>query len=346
MCVAGPATLKDVAAAASVSVSTASRVLRGDLGLVGAETAARVKEAAAELNYHPSAAAQALVQGRTRTVGITYQYPHLGHYSPMLSLAADIVREYGYRLLHYPLHLPTDLDAEIASPLRERRVDILVLAGIVGAEHAHEWIASEYQQVVSIGVAAADDPVSSIPSACWSDGDGIRMAVDYLVSLGHRHLLHLGAADTIKSATFQRAVDAAGVRASWVETEFGLGSGLMAEGARLMRQALVLPERPTAVLARNDEIAIGALHAAAEEGMRVPNDISIMGYYDVPVSEFTSPSLSTVATPFCECLEAVLRPALQAACYEDEQYPDAGRVWFPTRLVVRKSTGPVPEHTP
>ena len=64
---AGPATLKDVAAAASVSVSTASRVLRGDLGLVGAETAARVKEAAAELNYYPSAAAQALVQGRTRT---------------------------------------------------------------------------------------------------------------------------------------------------------------------------------------------------------------------------------------------------------------------------------------
>ncbi len=315
--------------------------MRGDLGLVGAETAARVRDAAAQLNYHPSAVAQALVKGRTRAVGITYQYPHLGHYAPMLCRAADIANEYGFRLLHFPLH-QLEKDAGVARPLAEGRVDILVLAGVLGAENAHEWLAAAHQQAVLIGVAGEHDAPSTVPSACWDDAEGVRLAVDHLVSLGHTHLLHLGAADTVKSAAFAKAVGDAGVRASWVETEFGLGSGLMAEGARLMRRALELPDRPTAVLARNDEIAVGALHAAAEDGIRVPEDMSIMGYYDAPVAAFTAPSLSTIATPFCECLEAVLRPALLAACDESEQHPDPRRLLLPPHLVVRKSTGHAP----
>lgn len=342
---AGPATLKDVAAAANVSVSTASRVLRGDLGLVGVETAARVRDVASALNYHPSSAAQALVQGRTRTVGIAYQYPHLAHFTPMLSLAADIVREYGYRLSHFPLHYAEHMEADAALTVRERRVDILVLARVPGAEHALDWVAADYQQVVAIDASGIEDPQLPILSAAWDDTEGIRMAVEYLASLGHRRLLFLASFDPIKSGAFTRAVEATDGEASFAGTTSTLGHGLMAEGARLMREVLALRERPTAVLARNDEFAIGALHAALEAGLTVPDDISIMGYYDVPASAFTAPSLTTVATPFCECLEAVLRPALEAACNESGERPPRGRAYFSPHLVIRKSTGPVPDQS-
>jgi DNA-binding LacI/PurR family transcriptional regulator len=113
-------------------------------------------------------------------------------------------------------------------------------------------------------------------------------------------------------------------------------------GAGLAREALNLSPRPTALIGRTDAVALGALHAVREAGLRVPEDISLAGYYDFTFSPYLSPSLTTVYTPFRECAVTVLTAALEALGREPFVPPPPRLISLPVGLRVRGSTGPAP----
>lgn len=330
-----PAGLKDVAALAGVSLSTASRVLRGDLGFVGAQTAEKVCAAAQELRYHPSASARALARGKTLAVAVAYQYPNLGHFQTMLAAARRAIENHGYRMIH--LAIESDGDVVPSTVLAERRADVLLLAGVSGAYEALDWIVEPHQKVVAVG-AFTPDALPPIPTAYWDDREGIMAAVEHLADLGHERVTYLGGFAGGKDAIFEVCAASRGLNyAIEVSDVFGV-TAWMADGAAMARRALARSPRPTALVARNDDIAIGALHTIAECGLRVPEDVSIVGYFNTPIGPFCRPALTSVDTPFAECAKAVIERALLPAGEEPGTPAEPTFVKYPTRLVARRSS--------
>lgn len=328
-------TIRDVADAANVSVSTVSRVMRGDLGFVSQATAAKVRQAASELDYHPSQAARALARGRTMTVGMVYHYPHLTHHQTMLRAVRGLVDQYGYQLLHAPVESSGGPDPSLL--LSERRVDILVLAGTGNAIEAPGWVCEPHQIVVAAG---ARGPFSSseLLTAWWDDRRGIGQALEHLAELGHERVAFLAGFDRDKPVLFREALAELGLTGAVVASEVRAFEHFMQDGADMARQALQLQPRPTALLARNDDIAIGAIHALEEDGVRVPEEMSVVGYFDTPGARFSNPSLTSVGTPFTECVTAVLTEALEAATARREAELVPRLIDFETCLQVRAST--------
>lgn len=329
------ATLKEVAERAGVSHSTAARVLRGDLGLVGASTAARVRKAARELRYHPSAAAKALARGRTETVAVAYQYPHLNHYRAMLAAARCAIERHGYHMLHIPVDSSNEMQLSLV--LAERRADVLVLAAVHGEYEAAEWIVEPHQMVVVAKAFRAPD-LPPIPTAYWENEEGFRAVICHLADLGHERITYLGGGAGHTDTLFEAC---ASERRLSYDIEIS-GSGgvpdMVSDGLRMARAGLARSPRPTALVARNDDFAIGAMHAAWEMGLRVPQDVSIVGYYDTPICPFTQPPLTSVATPFADCVSAVIESALTAIEDGTQLDPQAAVVKYHPRLVTRAST--------
>lgn len=315
--------------------------MRGDLGFVSQATAAKVRRVAAELGYHPSEAARSLARGRTMTVGIVYHYPHLTHHWAMLRAARGLVDRYGYHLLHAPVE--ADGGPDPSRLLSERRVDIVVLAGAGNAVEAPSWVCEPHQIVVAAG---ARGPISSssVLNACWDDSLGFRQALEHLAKLGHRDVAFLSGFDREKPALFNEAASELGLRGQVVSSEVRAFDLFLRDGANMARQAMELQPRPTALLARNDDIAIGAIHALAEAGFRVPEEISVVGYFDTPSARFSNPSLTSVATPFTDCVVAVLTEALEAAVARRETELVPRSIVYPTSLRVRSSTAVVAAH--
>jgi LacI family transcriptional regulator len=310
--------------------------MRGDLGFVSATTAAKVRHAAEQLGYHPSQAAQALARGRTMTVGMVYLYPHLAHHQSMLRAVRGVVDRYGYQMLHAPVE-PTGGPAP-SLLLSERRADIVVLAGTGGAAEAPDWLTEPHQIVVAAG-AKGPFISSRVLTACWDDRVGLRQALEHLTELGHRHVAFLAGFDQDKPVFFREAAAELGLRADVVSSDVTAFERFMHDGADMARQALQLEPRPTALLARNDDIAVGAIHAVAEAGVHVPRDLSVVGYFDTPGAQFSNPSLTSVATPFTECVTTVLTEALAAAVARREAELEPRLIEFPTRLQARASSG-------
>lgn len=309
--------------------------MRGDLGLVGEATAARVRQVAAELGYHPSQAARSLARGRTMTVGIVYHYPHLPHHYAMLRAVRTLVDQYGYQLLHAPLEEEGGSSPSVL--LSERRVDIVVLASAGDVSDAPNWVCEPHQIVVFAGPLNTPEPLEVL-SASWDDRLAIRQAVQHLAELGHEQVAFLAGFDRQKTLFFEAAVSELELRGQVVTSEVKTFEHFMRDGADMARQALRLHPRPTALLARNDDIAIGAIHALAEAGCRVPDEMSVLGFYDTPAAQFSNPSLTTVAVPFTECVLAVLTEALEAAVARREAELTPRIIKYPTSLRVRSST--------
>lgn len=330
-----PPTIRDVAQATGVSVSTVSRVMRGDLGFVSLATATRVRQVADELGYHPSGAARSLARGRTMTVAIVYQYPHLTHHQAMLRAVRTVVDHYGYQLLHAPVD--TDGEPDPSLLLSERRADIVVLAGVGNILEAPAWVREPHQIVVA--ACAPSRPLSpGLVTACWDDRNGFRQALRHLAELGHQQVAFLAGFDTEKPLLFTEAASQLGLRGHVISSEVRSFELFMQDGADMARQAMQLQPRPTALFARNDDIAIGAIHALGEAGICVPGEVSVVGYFDTPIARFSNPSLTSVATPFTDCVVAVLTEALEAAVArrETELVPRCSE--YPTSLRVRSST--------
>lgn len=329
-----PVTLSDVAQRSGVSVATVSRVLNNKMVMpIPESTIARIRAAAEELNYRPNRLARALATGRTHTLGLYSEELTDPHFAQMLEAAEARAAALGYQLI---------VSTSMASLQDDGRTDGTIVLST--PERVSETVRGG-RPVVYVNQAR----VPTADLIAWDDAAGMRQAVEHLAGLGHRRAAALWcygepwAVVHPKVAGFREAASERGIEAieCWErESAHPLDFGAQFEdGYRAVRRLLDRGEGFTAVVARNDFLALGALRALHEARIRVPDDVSVVGYNDSIPAICAYPSITSVRTPIAEAGELAVERLV--ASLDDPASPFAGTL-LSTTLVVRESTGPAP----
>jgi LacI family transcriptional regulator len=330
-------TIKDVAAAAGVSYATVSRVLNG-YDHVSPEKRARVLEAAEQLGYVANLQARSLAGGRTGVIGVLL--PGLDNqYMALVAQGIDeAVSTAGYELMLHTAHRNrTDASMVLAALTRGLTDGLLLLVHLPPLEYLEKLHAQHFPYVV-VDHAGFDAFSSTVTAMNWQGGYD---ATRHLIELGHRRIAHVAGTPDISSAAerlaaYKQALADCGLPfdPALVQTgEFERLGGFQA-AARL----LALDEPPTAIFAANDLSALGVYDAARERGLRIPDDLSVIGFDDILSAAFVHPRLTTIRQPLVEIGQAAARLLLQRI--EDPQRPRDTLV-LPTELVIRDSCAPV-----
>lgn len=285
-----PPTIRDVADRAGVSKSLVSLVLRGS-DQVRPEKREAVLRAVRELGYRPNAAARSLSEQRTRTVGVLLNDLRNPWFADLLDGLNSLLHDNGLHMLLADARLNRRAGQDPAGPLLDLRVDGLVVVGTL-PDPAALGAAAERIPVV---VAGAREPVpSGVDVVAGDDEHGARLVTEHLIGLGHRRIAHIagyGAVGELRRRSFEAAMRAHGLADQAVVEP----SDMTEEGGyRATVRLLSRPERPTALFAVNDIAAIGALSAAGELGLRVPRDVSVVGYDNTSIARLRHVWLTTV----------------------------------------------------
>lgn len=327
-------TIKDVAERAGVSIKTVSRVLNNEPH-VRAEVKERVRAAARDLDYKPNRAASRLAGGRSFLIAHLYDNPNPSYIAALHIGAARRCRELGYHLVVEPVN---SQDKDLIG-LVERLVATIAPDGLLLSpplSEDTEFVARVAPLAGRIALISATPSPHFTPIA--TDERGASKAImAHLLGLGHRrigfvrgHPQHFGA--TLRYKGYGEALAQAGLKLEpdlVAQGFFDLQSGLEAT-----RKLLSLPQPPTAIFASNDEMAVGALMAAREFGLRVPEDLSVIGFDDTPISRLISPALTTVRQP----LEAMGAAGVEAIVAPDTPRP----TYLDFEVILRDSCAPPP----
>jgi DNA-binding LacI/PurR family transcriptional regulator len=327
-----PAVMYDVARLAGVSHQTVSRVLN-DRPNVREETRERVLRAIVQLGYQPNAVARALVTRRTRRIGVISSYSRLFGPASTLFAIEQAARAAGYTVTVTSTEgMDGARTRSAVSAMADRSVDgIIVIATSDSAARSIRGMPAVVPVVALEAAYSADVPVASIDQEL-----GARLATEHLLGLGHRGVVHLaGPADFPEARQridgWRSALSLAGV------TEQVLLQGDWSPGAGYRAAAeLATRDEVTAVFAANDQLALGLLCGLDERGIRVPEDISVVGFDDIPESEFLVPSLTTVHQDFDEVGRRGMRILMNLIAGGDVD-PAASEPVEP-RLVLRSSS--------
>jgi DNA-binding LacI/PurR family transcriptional regulator len=332
--------MKDVAAAAGVSQSTVSRILN-DVPVtipVSERTRERVLEIARELGYRPHMFARALRGAPTTLLGAIVRDITDVFFASAIDALAIEARARGYSLVLGTARAETDEALALTAVLEARHCDAIVLLGDLRDEpRLVEDLRRARIPVVALWHGSEAAPFLSVSV---DNRAGIRDALDHLHDLGHRRVAFCGN---------ETLLDVRERRAAFEEraAELGLDAGpelvrhadnTTAGGEAALLELLELADPPTAVLAATDVIAIGVIHAAYERGVRVPADLSVVGFDDVPLAAAVVPGLTTVRMPVAAMVGAAVERVVAGAPDGDE----AAAGPFRPSLVVRASSGPPP----
>jgi LacI family transcriptional regulator len=331
------ATLRDVARLADVHPGTVSRALNPETRrLVNEDTARRVLEAAAQLDYRPNPIARGLKTNRSFTIGVLV--PDLTNplFPPIVRGIQDRLEQAGYT----PLIANTDNDRERErndfEAMRARQVDGVITATARLDHGVLDEISAAGLPIVLVNRRFEDGLLSS---STVDDHEGARLAVAHLAELGHTRIAHLGGPQDVSTghARYEGFID--GMRQAGIAVDPALvrcGAAFTeSEGERACRELLDGGGRPTAIVAGNDLMALGCYDVFAASGIGCPADVSVVGFNDMPFSERFSPPLSTIRIPHYDIGSAAAELLLERL-----QQPDAParHVVQTPRLVVRSST--------
>lgn len=332
------ATVEDVAVRAGVSVATVSRALRG-LSNVAPTTRLRVERAALDLRYRPDPNASRLAAGRSRAIGVAM--PVLGpwYFSQVLAGVEAVLAPSGYELLVYASASLDDHREFLAEALPiHKRIDGLVLIDLpLPPADVAEWSGTGVH-IVTVG-----QRTEVFPSVTIDDSAAAKEVVAHLVALGHRDFAVIGGNRTPRTAHsdvpearvagFRSGLRAHGLRRAVPEMD----GGFTAEGGRIAMEQLLQGRRAiTAVFAMSDEMAFGALQSIASAGLRVPGDISVVGFDDHDLA--ASVRLTTVRQGVADMGSRAARLLLDHLAGGSASRHEVA----PTQLVVRGTTGPAP----
>ncbi|WP_103062406.1 LacI family DNA-binding transcriptional regulator [Actinomyces qiguomingii] len=327
-------TIADVARAAKVSISTASRALR-DSPQISESTRRRVKEAARELDYVVNTSARRLASGRTNAVGLLVPYVTGWFFGQAITGAEQVLRAAGWDVLLYNL---ADIDGRRSfferMPLRNVVGGVLIFSLALSQEEIQQF--ARYR----IALTTVGDATDRVSSVMIDDRAAATTAVRHLLNLGHRRIgLISGELDhpmgfkssRLRHQGYRDALTHAGIvpdPALIVEADYTVQGGCLAV-ARL----LSLAQPPTAVFVMSDEMAIGAIHTARSMGIRVPEDLSVVGFDDYKMSELFG--LTSIRQPVLA--QGRTGAELLLSALREEAGVPAHRV-LPTELVVRATT--------
>jgi LacI family transcriptional regulator len=328
--------LSEVARIAGVAPITASRAIRGT-GYVSAEARERIMAAAAQLNYTPDMLARRMRGDKSRLIGV-----FMNNYGPvvlheLVRAIGESARKLGYDLLLFNADRFDSPERMTTCATLAKLCDGMLLIMPTDGDGYLDVI--ERQQLCC-ALVCFDARQLALPTIVLENRAGARSAVEHLLGLGHRRIAYIaGNNRTGQSAQrelgYEDALAAAGIAldpALVVIGHFNQPGGFAAT-----ERLLDLPEPPTAIFAANDEMAFGAIDAAASRGLKVPGDLSVVGFDDIPTASARFPRLTTVRQPYEALAERSVREVVDMV---EGRPPAAARIAFPTHLVVRDSTGP------
>ena len=327
-------TIYDVAQAAGVSHQTVSRFLKGFEGIRPA-TRERVVRALDDLGYRPNLTARSLKSGRSHRIGaLTHEISQVGP-SRIVEGASVAAREAGYVLdiVSLDTRNPSAIEESLALITQHELAGVLALAVTDEMTRAFEATAFGVPAYVALESDGAQDDPRGVLSRV-----GIPTLVAHLAELGHRRVLHIAGPGMWSAArnrvtAYQSAVESNGLESVGILH----GDWSAASGYRAINELAVLPDA-TAILAANDQMALGAMLALKERGLRIPQDVSVVGIDDIPEAAFFDPPLTTLRNDFeGQGRAAVLR--LVARIEHAEMLPV---IVPPPTLMVRRSSGPAP----
>jgi LacI family transcriptional regulator len=293
------ATIRDVARSAGVSTATVSHVLNLTRH-VSPITRDRVLRAIAALNYQPNRVARSLRNRKTTTLGVLLPNSANPFFAELLHSIESCCFDLGYSVILGNANDDPKRELFYLDVLLSKQVDGILLVSTGAYKEVLEIVTRRRVPTVMIDRPAAEPRVDTV---YIENEQGGRIATEYLLSLGHRAIAVIGDASppapTIeRMAGYRSALRAAGLA---VNEGYIVTSNYMHEGGyRACQQLLHLPERPTAIFACNDMMAIGALCAIHGVGLRVPQDISVIGFDDISLASYTVPRLTTIAQPLAE----------------------------------------------
>lgn len=328
-----PPSIKDIAKVARVSHSTVSRALQNS-PLVNARTAELIRQIAHESGYRASAVARGLVTKRTLTIGLvvtTIADPFASEVACGIEQAAS---DLGYSVFLADSNADPNREQQIVQSFAERRVDgIIVTSSRVGAL----YLPLLSEMGVPIVLVNNQHPGAFVHSVMIGNVGGGKAAANHLIGLGHRCIAYLGdhagyQSDAERFQGYREALADAGL--PFVPELVVHGDGKPEEAMRAMDTLLSLPGRPTAVCCYNDMSALGAMRSIRLAGLRVPEDISVVGFDDLFLASYTEPPLTTVRQPMRRMGLLAMESLFNLMSGEDS----AIRVRVDAELIVREST--------
>ncbi|QZH75703.1 MAG: LacI family DNA-binding transcriptional regulator [Erythrobacter sp.] len=328
------ATIMDIAEQAGVSAKTVSRVLNNE-PYVRPDLRERVKAVAARLDYQPNMNAQALISRRSFLIGLTYERPSPSYVVDLQRGALDRLESERYRLVVLPFAEARSDAAGLIALLRSSMVD-----GVLLAPPSCD-IPEVLDSLDAAGIRYARITPSTMPGrgacAMLDEREAARAVAQYLIDLGHRRFgIVLGhqshGATQARLAGYRDALDAAGIDAGSVALE--QGDFTYASGQRAARALLERTDRPSAILAQNDDMAAAVLTTARELDIVVPDELSVAGFDDAEIARLCWPQLTTVEQPVASIAADATDQLLHLLGGKSETVP----LVHPYRLHLRGST--------
>jgi len=331
-------TIRHIAELAGVSIATVSRVLNGR-GDVSDETRGLVTRVIRENGYTANRSARGLSAGRTGLIGILVPLVYPAYFSAILAGAAEALSERDLQIVLSPTGHEHDREVSVLDRLHGLTDGALIILPEETSEELERLLDSGYRFVVLDPLMPLDERIPSVSAAHTSGAD---QAMRHLLELGHRRIAQISGprgwlATEDRRRGYRAALAAAGVLpdpALEVRAEPEI-----VPGREAAEHLLDLPEPPTAIFAFNDNIAIGAIQAARARGLRVPDDLSIVGFDDVEHATIVTPALTTVRQPLAEMGRTAV--SLLTRLLERQRF-ETLHIELATRLVVRESTAPPP----
>ncbi len=331
------ATIIDVARASGVSYSTVSRVLNG-YEFVRETTRSRVLEAAEKLGYVANLQARSLAGGRSHIIGLLVPGLDNGYIGEVVRGIDEECARQNYDIMLYSTHRNRGNESVYVKAITSGLTDGLLLIVPLIPASLIEALPSENFPHVLIDQNNAASNSDVVDATNWQ---GAYDLTKYLLELGHRHIGFISGTPELSSTTERLNGFRAALTDQGVEYEPDLfipGNFFETGGYRATSQLLDLPQRPTAIFASNDLSAFGAINAARDRGLRIPDDLSIVGFDDIPLASITYPKLTTVRQPLIQMGRVAVK-----LLFEQIEDPgrDARRVTLSTQLIVRDSCRPI-----
>jgi len=331
-----PIKMEDVAKLANVSPSTVSRVLSGS-SLVASETRKRVLEAIKILNYKPNRLGRNLRKLTSKIVMVVFPDITNPFFARIIQGAEEVARKRGYYVLLGDTRNNLELEEEFIELAKERLVDGVILAT---ARIPREKILSLSLQVPLV-LACEYLEGSWIPTVSIDNIKAAYEATEYLIKLGHKRIAFINGPDGIilskdRLEGYKKACEENNIQIDQHLIEEG--DFTVESGYKIMKRFLLTSEKPTAVFAANDEMAVGAIKAVKEGGYNVPADISVIGFDDIPLCRLVDPQLSTISQPTYEIGKQAMEMLLDII--EDKSLEEK-RVILPHKLIIRESCKPL-----
>ena len=332
------ATIVDVAREAKVSIKTVSRVLN-DEPTVRPTTRERVMAAASLLHYHPNIIAQGLVGRRSYLLGLFYENPSPNYVVELQLGAFDRLRKERYQLVVLPVENIESIADKIVGLVRSAALDGVILTPPASD---NPTILRKLQEVQFpfVRIAATTAPEIG-PSITTDDVAASRELVNYLIGLGHRRIAMIKGdprhpSSEARTTGYCLALEAAGIAVD--ESLIAQGMFSFDSGLDAARELSVRADRPTAIFAQNDDMAAGVIAAAHDQGLSIPQDLSVVGYDDSAIAKIVYPRLTTIHQPVRDMAYGAAEMLLAMV----ENVPYETLVDYPFALVIRESAGPAP----